>query len=203
LFLAATLQAVETERPSIGVDFDDDASSLLINAQWKEAGVEKKESFILGKNMHLMFKRQGNEWAKLDDSFTSKNWEAFMYPDGTGFLLMEREYNGEGFENISLTLYQYYPQRKSGSLRPANGSPYWSQDSKQLAIVENHKDSSYGVVIYDINSGTVQLSRSKLSENTFKELTEGFARARVCDDAVPCESLPTKKKKSSHKILKK
>ena len=91
--LCGTLGAVDTERPSIGVDFDDDASSLLVNAQWKEGGVEKKESFILGKDMHLLFTRQGNDWVKEDEGFKSKNWEAFMYPDGTGFLLMEREYN--------------------------------------------------------------------------------------------------------------
>lgn len=202
LLSVGTLHAVETDRPSIGVDFDDDASSLLINAQWKEGGVEKKESFILGKNMHLLFRRQGNEWLKLDEGFRSKNWEAFMYPDGTGFLLMEREYNGEGFENISLAYYQYYPRRHSGSLRPANGSPYWSTDSRQLAIVDNHKDGTYGVVIYDMNAGTVQLSRNKLSESTFKELTEGFARARVCDDAEPCESVPATKKKKTNKKKK-
>ena len=197
--VSAGLRAVDTDRPSIGVDFDDDASSLLVNAQWKEGGVEKKESFILGKDMHLQFDRVGSDWIKQDKGFKSKNWEAFMYPDGTGFLLMEREYNGEGFENISLTYYQYYPKRRTGSLRPANGSPYWSQDSKQLAIVENHKDGSYGVVIYDTEQGNVQLSRSKLSEATFKELTDGFVRARVCDDEVPCETTPGKHKKKINK----
>lgn len=199
LLLAGTLGAVDTERPSIGVDFDDDASSLLVNAQWKEGGIEKKESFILGKDMHLLFTRQGTDWVKSEEGFRSKNWEAFMYPDGTGFLLMEREYNGEGFENISLTYYQYYPKRRSGSLRPANGSPYWSSDGKQLAIVDNHKDGTYGLVIYDSDQGTVALSRSKLTESTFKEMTEGFARARVCDDSVPCETLPSKHRKKINK----
>jgi hypothetical protein len=199
LLLGGVLRAVDTDRPSIGVDFDDDASSLLVNAQWKEGGVEKKESFILGKDMHLLFNRQGNDWIKEDEGFKSKNWEAFMYPDGTGFLLMEREYNGEGFENISLTFYQYYPRRRTGSLRPANGSPYWSADSKQLAIVDDHKDGTYGLVIYDTEQGNVQLSRNKLTEATFRELTDGFARARVCDDSVPCETVPSKHKKKIKK----
>jgi len=199
LLLAPALRAVDTDRPSIGVDFDDDASSLLVNAQWKEGGIEKKESFILGKDMHLVFTRKGSDWVKDDEGFKSKNWEAFMYPDGTGFLLMEREYNGESFENISLTFYQYYPQRRTGSLRPANGSPYWSPDSKQLAIVDDHKDGTYGLVIYDTEQGNVQFSRSKLGEAEYKEKTDGFARARVCDDSVPCETIPSKHKKKISK----
>jgi hypothetical protein len=199
LLLAGGLKAADTEMPSIGVDFDDDASSLLVNAQWKEDGVERKESFILGKDMHLMFIRNGNSWEKQDQGFKSKNWEAFMYPDGTGFLLMEREYNGEEFENIGLTYYVYYPNRRTGSLRPANGSPYWSPDSKQLALVDDHKDGTYGVVIYDTAAGNVLISRNRLDEDAFKGLTDGFARARICDDSVPCETIPGKHKKKISK----
>lgn len=201
LMLAGCLRAVDTDMPSIGVDFDDDASSLLVNAQWKEGGIERKESFILGNDMHLMFVRDGNKWEKQDEGFKSKNWEAFMYPDGTGFLLMEREYNGEGFENVGLTYYVYYPNRRTGSLRPANGSPYWSPDSKQLALVDDHKDGTYGVVIYDTVAGNVLLSRNRVNEETFKGITEGFARARVCDDSVPCETVAGKHKKKIQKKL--
>ena len=203
LLLCLGLQAglrAETvlDRPEISIGFDDDASSLIITADFKDKGVMKRETFSLGKDMHLVFGQDGKEFKKLDEEFRSKSWEAFLLPDASGFLLMERQYDGHSFENVSLTIYEYYPERRVRSLRLANGSPYWSQDAKQLALVEP-ENGRFNVVIYDVAKGTVGFKKASLSEEATKEVISDFVRARICDDEIPCESAPVGKGKKAHK----
>ncbi len=201
LLLTAPL-AAETvlERPEITIGFDDDASSLLITIQYKaDNGSPRRETFSLGKDLHvIMAQGRDGEWEKTDEEFRSKNWEAFLLPDASGFMLMEREYDGHQFENISLRLYEYFPQRRIRSLRLANGSPYWSQDGKQLALVEN-VDGRVNVVIYDILQASVISKKAGLNEDGAKALVGEFRRARVCDDEIPCESAPSGAKPGSKK----
>ena len=60
------------ERPEIIIGFDDDASSLLITAGWKDKnGEDKRETFNLGKDLHVVFEKKGSEWVKSDEEFTS------------------------------------------------------------------------------------------------------------------------------------
>ena len=195
LGLCAGLRAETVlDRPEIIIGFDDDASSLLITAGWKDKnGGDRRETFNLGKDLHVVFEKKGQEWVKSDEEFTSKNWEAFLLPDASGFILMEREYDGHSFENVSLRIYEYFPVRRLRSLRLANGSPYWSEDGKQLALVEV-LDGKFNVVIYDIVRGSVVFKKAGLSEQAGKELLGDYKRARICDDEVPCESAPTLKK---------
>lgn len=201
LALAAATLSAETvlERPEISIGFDDDASSLLITAQWKaDDGSPRRETFSLGKDLHVILAEKNGEWEKTDEEFRSKNWEAFLLPDASGFLLMEREYDGHQFENISLRLYEYFPQRRIRSLRLANGSPYWSQDGKQLALVES-VDSRVNIVIYDILQASVIAKKAGLNEAGAKDIIGDFLRARVCDDEIPCESAPSGNKGKSKK----
>lgn len=193
LLLAAAPLSAETvlERPEITIGFDDDASSLVITAQWNaQDGSPRRETFSLGKDLHVIMAEKNGEWEKTDEEFRSKNWEAFLLPDASGFLLMEREYDGHQFENISLRVYEYFPQRRIRSLRLANGSPYWSRDGKQLALVEGN-GNRVNVVIYDIQLASVTAKKAGLSEDGAKALIGEFLRARVCDDEVPCESAPS------------
>jgi len=201
LVLSAGLRAETVlDRPEIIIGFDDDASSLLITAGWKDKnGGDLRETFNLGKDLHVVFVKKGNEWIKSDNEFTSKNWEAFLLPDASGFILMEREYDGHSFENVSLRIYEYFPVRRLRSLRLANGSPYWSQDGKQLALVEV-LDGKFNVVIYDIIRGSVVFKKAGLSEQAGKELLGDYKRARICDDEMPCESAPTMTKKDKAKL---
>jgi hypothetical protein len=190
--LAAPL-AAETvlERPEISIGFDDDASSLLITASWKaNDGSPRRETFSLGKDLHVIMAKKDGDWEKTEEEFRSKNWEAFLLPDASGFLLMEREYDGHSFENVSLRMYEYFPQRRIRSLRLANGSPYWSQDGKQLALVEN-VDGRANVVIYDIQLASVIEKKAGLNEDGARALVGEFRRARICDDEIPCESAPS------------
>ncbi len=204
LLLATSLRAeTVSDRPEISIGFDDDASSLIITADFKDKGINKRETFSLGKDMHLVFGQDaGKEFKKLDEEFRSKSWEAFLLPDASGFLLMERQYDGHSFENVSLTIYEYFPERRVRSLRLANGSPYWSQDGKQLALVEP-EDNRFNVVIYDVAKGMVGYKKAGLSEEAFKEVVSDFVRARICDDEIPCESAPVGKGKSKAKTKKK
>lgn len=193
LALAAAPLRAETvlERPEISIGFDDDASSLLITAQWKaDDGTPRRETFSLGKDLHVIMAMKDGEWEKTDQEFRSKNWEAFLLPDASGFLLMEREYDGRQFENISLRMYEYFPQRRIRSLRLANGSPYWSRDGKKLALVENTGAYS-NVVVYDVVQASVIQKKAGLDEAGVKALVGDFLRARVCDDEKPCESAPS------------
>jgi hypothetical protein len=193
LFAWTALAPAETvlERPEITIGFDDDASSLLITAQWKaDDGSPRRETFSLGKDLHVILEEKNGQWEKTDQEFRSKNWEAFLLPDASGFMLMEREYDGHQFENISLRLYEYFPMRRIRSLRLANGSPYWSQDGKQLALVEN-VDGRVNVVIYDMLQASVIAKKAGLNEAGAKALVGEFHRARVCDDEMPCESAPS------------
>lgn len=208
LMLSAGLAAAEKTpkanpdpKPQINITFEDDASSLIILADWTEEGKLKQERFGLGKDIFISYTKQGREWVK-DSDFRSKNWEAYLFPDLTGFVLMEREYDGKRFENVTLRMYSYYPKRRVISLRPANGSPYWSIDGKQFAVVENLKEGVSNLVMYDVEAGKVLFAKSRLSDNTVKELTEGYVRARVCDDEVPCESAPVKNKNKWMKLFK-
>jgi hypothetical protein len=204
LAFAAPL-AAETvlERPEITIGFDDDASSLLITAQWKaDDGSPRRESFSLGKDLHVILAQKDGEWEKTDEEFRSKNWEAFLLPDASGFLLMEREYDGHQFENISLRMYEYFPERRIRSLRLANGSPYWSQDGKQLALVER-TDGRINVVIYDIVQASVIAKKAGLTESGVNDLIGDYRRARVCDDEIPCESAPSAVGKNKSKEKKK
>lgn len=197
LLLAAAPLAAETvlERPEISIGFDDDASSLLITASWKaNDGSPRRETFSLGKDLHVIMAEKNGEWEKTEEEFRSKNWEAFLLPDASGFLLMEREYDGHQFENISLRMYEYFPTRRIRSLRLANGSPYWSQDGKQLALVER-MDGKANVVIYDILLASVITKKAGLAEDALNELVGEFRRARICDDEIPCESAPSGAKK--------
>jgi hypothetical protein len=193
LLLATAPLSAETvlERPEITIGFDDDASSLVITAQWNaQDGSPRRETFSLGKDLHVIMAEKNGEWEKTDEEFRSKNWEAFLLPDASGFLLMEREYDGHQFENISLRVYEYFPQRRIRSLRLANGSPYWSRDGKQLALVESN-GNRVNVVVYDIQLASVTAKKAGLSEDGAKALIGDFLRARVCDDEVPCESAPS------------
>jgi hypothetical protein len=199
LLFATTLRAeTVSDRPEIAIGFDDDASSLIITADFKDKGINKRETFSLGKDMHLVFGQDGKEFKKLDEEFRSKSWEAFLLPDASGFLLMERQYDGRSFENVSLTIYEYYPERRVRSLRLANGSPYWSQDGKQLALVEP-ENGRYNVVIYDVARGLVGFKKAGMSEEATKEVISEFVRARVCDDEKPCEGTPVGKVKTKKK----
>ena len=194
VFAGALHAETISDRPEIAIGFDDDASSLIITADFKDKGVVKRETFSLGKDMHLVFGQDGKEFKKLDEEFRSKSWEAFLLPDASGFLLMERQYDGHSFENVSLTIYEYYPERRVRSLRLANGSPYWSQDGKQLALVEPD-NSHFNVVIYDVARGIVGFKKASMSEQATKEVISDFVRARICDDEIPCESTPVGKGK--------
>lgn len=201
LALAAAPLLAETvlERPEISIGFDDDASSLLITAQWKaDDGSPRRETFSLGKDLHVILAEKNGEWEKTDEEFRSKNWEAFLLPDASGFLLMEREYDGHQFENISLRMYEYFPQRRIRSLRLANGSPYWSQDGKQLALVES-SGSRVNIVVYDILQASVIAKKAGLNEDGAKAIIGDFLRARVCDDEIPCESAPSGNKNKKKK----
>lgn len=204
LLLACGLRAdTVLDRPEISIGFDDDASSLLISATWKdEHAVPHIETFNLGKTMHLVREKRGGDWVNDEAEFKSTNWEAFLLPDASGFLLMEREYNKHSFENISLNLYEYFPEHRVLSLRLANGSPYWSDDKKTLALVEV-VDGLYNIVFYDIARAAVLLKKTRLDEADAKELIGTYHRARICDDEIPCESAPVKSKgksKSKNKI---
>jgi hypothetical protein len=199
LLLASTLHAeTVSDRPEIAIGFDDDASSLIITADFRDKGVLKRETFSLGKDMHLVFGQEGKEFKKLDEEFRSKSWEAFLLPDASGFLLMERQYDGHSFENVSLTIYEYYPTRRMRSLRLANGSPYWSPDGKQLALVEPD-NGRYNVVIYDVERGVLGFKKNAMSEEATKEVISDFVRARICDDEKPCEGTPVGKVKTKKK----
>lgn len=195
LLLASGLRAETVlERPEISIGFDDDASSLLITAAFKDQdGSDRRETFSLGKDLHVVFAKKGGEWVKTDEEFRSKNWEAFLLPDSSGFLLMEREYDGHSFENVSLRVYEYFPERRVRTLRLANGSPYWSEDGKQLALVEV-LDGKFNVVVYDIQRASVVFKKAGLSEGAGRELLGDYKRARLCDDEIPCESAPSLKK---------
>jgi Tol biopolymer transport system component len=202
LLVATSLHGeMVSDRPEIAIGFDDDASSLIITADFKDKGVVKRETFSLGKDMHLVFGQEGKEFKKLDEEFRSKSWEAFLLPDASGFFLMEREYDGHSFENVSLTIYDYYPERRVRSLRLANGSPYWSPDGKQLALVEPD-NGRYNVVLYDVEKGSVTYKKSALTEEATKASIADFVRARVCDDEIPCESTPVGKIKKPVKMKK-
>jgi len=201
LFLLAALSLMpglraETvlERPEITIGFEDDSTNLLVTASWKdERGKTLRETFSLGKDLHIIFEKQGDEWVKTNQEFASKNWEAFLLPDASGFLLMERVYDGSGFENVSLQIFEYFPIHRQRALRLANGSPYWSEDGKELALVEV-VNGKFNVVIYDVLRGTVLTKKSGLNESDGKAVIGDFKRARVCDDEMPCESAPTLKR---------
>jgi hypothetical protein len=192
--------AAETvsDRPEISIGFDDDASSLVITADFRDKTGMKRETFSLGKDMHLVFEQDGKEFKKSKEEFRSKSWEAFLLPDASGFFLMERQYDGVAFENLSLTIYEYYPERRVRSLRLANGSPYWSQDGKQLALVEPSA-GRYNVVVYDVFKGMLGFKKAGLSEEAAREVLGEFVRARICDDEIPCESTPVGKGKTKKK----
>jgi hypothetical protein len=203
---APALRADENpDKPQIDINFDDDASSLSISAAWKEDGKLHKETFSYGKDMYLTFSYDGKEWVQ-DSNFHSRNWEAFLYPDATGFLLMERQYDGHRFENISLAYFQYYPSHRTGNLRPANGSPWWSPDGAKLALVEPVEEKkAYNVTVYDVDSGRVLSTHTEMPEKKFKASFGDYNRARICDDEMPCETpshvsrhktAPAKKKKT-------
>jgi hypothetical protein len=195
LVFAAPL-AAETvlERPEISIGFDDDASTLLITAKWRaEDGSLRRETLSLGKDLHVIMAQKGGDWEKTEEDFRSKNWEAFLLPDASGFLLMEREFDGHQFENISLRTYEYVPKRRIRSLRLANGSPYWSRDGKQLALVERVNGKA-NVVIYDVELASLVTRKSGLDEAGVTALVGEFRRARVCDDEIPCESGPNEAK---------
>ena len=179
---------VTPEKPNIGIGFDDDASSLIINSSWKENGLQKMETYSFGKDIYLSYVRasKDKEWDR-DNNFHSKNWEAFLLPDGYGFLLMEREYDGKHFENLSLRLFEYSPKRNTRYLRPANGSPYWSPEGNLLALVEEESPGRFNAVIYDIHKGAVVTNKRGVNEETLTSLIKDFLRARVCDDETPCE----------------
>lgn len=196
LLSLGSLAPAETvlERPEITIGFEDDSTNLLVTASWKdERGKVMRETFSLGKDLHIIFEKQGDEWVKTNQDFASKNWEAFLLPDASGFLLMERVYDGTGFENVSLQVFEYFPIHRQRALRLANGSPYWSEDGKELALVEV-VNGRFNVVIYDILRGTVLTKKSGLNESDGKNLIGDFKRARVCDDELPCESAPTLKR---------
>ena len=77
----------------------------MIAATWSEGGKLKRETFSFGKDMYLSFDLVGKDWKQGPD-FHSRNWEAYLNPDGSGFLLMERQYDGKAFENLSLRYFQ-------------------------------------------------------------------------------------------------
>jgi hypothetical protein len=91
-------------------------------------------------------------------------------------------------------MYEYFPQRRIRSLRLANGSPYWSQDGKQLALVES-VNGKVNVVIFDVQLASVVTKKAGLSEDGARALVGEFRRARICDDEIPCESAPSGAKK--------
>ena len=172
--------------PEIGIGFDDDASSLVISNTWVEDGVEMKETYSFGKDIYLNFIKKNGDWVRTKD-FKSKNWEAYLTPDLTGFLLMEREYSGKRFENLSLRIFEYSPKRKVRFLRPANGTPYWSPSGEEMAMVEKEDDNRINVTIYNIHKGSVTKVKRGLTRKKFEKMLYGFLRARVCDDEVPCD----------------
>lgn len=191
----------EDPKPVIEINFDDDSTSLVIATEWAEDGKGRRETFSYGKDIYLSSTREGKKWVD-DPTFRSKNYEAYLYPDMTGFILMEREYDGKRFENVSLRYVNYFPKRRSGSLRPANGSPWWSLDGKQFAVVETLKNE-YNIVTYDADAGKVLSSRSHLNDAQMELFAKQFVKARICDDEVPCETPAAKQKKKWWNLLRK
>lgn len=182
--------ALAAEKPAIDIHFDDDASSLLVSVQWKEKdGSPRRESYSFGKDMHVLFDRDAEGWRKLDQEFQSRNWEAFLLPGADGFLLMQREYDGKHFHNVSLALYKYVPARTVVTLGPAEGSPYWSPDGQRLALV-NEVDGRATVTVYKVADGGLEGVKTDLDEAALKAAVGEYRRARVCDDNEPCESGP-------------
>src|SRR5258708_399368 len=156
LALPALPAAGKPEKPQIDINFDDDASSLVISATWNEGGKLKRETFSFGTDMYLSFEQQGKDWKQGPD-FHSRSWEAYLNPDGSGFLLMERHYNGKAFQNLSLSYYQYAPLHRTMTLSAANGSPWWSPDGAKLALVEVSAQKNYHCSLYDLANDGQQI----------------------------------------------
>src|SRR5687768_16667565 len=69
----------EDPKPTLEILFNDDSTTLDIQAEWVEEGKGRRENFSYGKDIYLSFTQQKNgEWAK-DNTFRSKTYEAYLY----------------------------------------------------------------------------------------------------------------------------